>query len=97
MYQPPILKRGDVENWECEIKIWQCMTDLEKKKQAPAVYLSLEGQAKQHCADIKVETLHSDSGVDELVKKLKHCMIKMQKKLQLLPMKNLKLYKDHQV
>ena len=47
------------------------MTDLEKKKQAPAIHLSLEGQARQCCADIKVETLHSDSGVDELIKKLK--------------------------
>ena len=72
MYQPPILKSGeDFENWEREIKIWQCVTDLEKKKQAPAIYLSLEGQARQCCADIKVETLHSDSGVDELIKKLK--------------------------
>ena len=72
MYQPPILKSGeDFENWEREIKIWQCVTDLEKKKQAPATYLSLEGQARQCYADIKVETLHSDSGVDELIKKLK--------------------------
>ena len=47
------------------------MTDLEKKKQAPAIYLSLEGQARQCCADIKVETLHSDSGVDDLIEKLK--------------------------
>ena len=49
------------------------MTDLEKKKQAPAVYLSLERQARQCCADIyfKVETLYSDSAVDELIKKLK--------------------------
>ena len=40
-------------------------------KQVPAIYLSLEGQTRQCCADIKVETLHSDSGVDELIKKLK--------------------------
>ena len=72
MFQPPILKSGeDFANWECEIIIWQCVTDLEKKKQAPAIYLSLEGQARQCCADIKVETLHSDSGIDELIKKLK--------------------------
>ena len=63
MYQPPILKSGDFENWEHEIKIWQCVTDLEKKKQAPAIYLSLEGPARQCCADIKVETLQSDCGV----------------------------------
>ena len=47
------------------------MTDLGKKKQAPAIYLSLEGQVRRCCADIKVETLHSDSGVYELIKKLK--------------------------
>ena len=72
MFQPPILKSGeDFENWKREIKIWQCVTDLEKKKQASTIYLSLEGQARQCCAYIKVETLHSDSGVDELIKKLK--------------------------
>ena len=72
MNQSPILKSGeDFENWECEIKIWQCVTDLEKKKQAPAIYLSWEGQARQRCADIKIETLRTDSEVDELIKKLK--------------------------
>ena len=45
MFQPPILKSGeDFENWEHEIKIWQCVMDLKKKKQAPAIYLSLEGK-----------------------------------------------------
>ena len=72
MFQPPILKSGEnFENWERDIKIWQCVTNLEKKRQAPAIYLSLEGQARQCCADIKVETPDSDSGVDELIKKLK--------------------------
>ena len=72
MFQPPILKsEEDFEDWECENKIWQCVTDLEKKKQVPAIYLSLKGQARQCCDDIKVETLHSDSGIDELIKKLK--------------------------
>ena len=45
----------------------------EEKAGTPAVYLSLERQDRQCCADIyfKVETLHSDSGVDELIKELK--------------------------
>ena len=72
IYQPPTLKSGeDFENWKRELKIWQRVTDLEKKKQVPSIYLSLKGPARQCCADIKVETLHSDSGVDELVTKLK--------------------------
>ena len=50
MYQPPILKyEEDFENWEREIKLWQCVTDLEKKKQTPAIYLSL--QFIYHCKD----------------------------------------------
>ena len=28
------------------------MTDLEKKKQSPTIYLSLEGQARQCCANV---------------------------------------------
>ena len=99
MFQPPILKsEQDFENWEHEIKIWQCVMDLENKKQAPEIYLSFEGQARQCCDDIKAETLRSYSGVDELIKKLKTLYDAFLLFFyDTLPMKNLKLFKDHQV
>lgn len=37
----------DYEDWLREIEIWQCVTELEKKKQVPAIYLSLQGKARK--------------------------------------------------
>ena len=45
-YAPPTFHSGDeFDNWLREIELWQCITDLDIKKQGPAIYLSLEGQA----------------------------------------------------
>ena len=40
MYAPPALSGcEDFEHWLQEIEIWQCVTELEKKKPGPAIYL----------------------------------------------------------
>ena len=72
MYAPPVLFGSeDFENWLREIKIWQCATELEKKKQGPAIYLSLEGETRKASEGIDVKTLNADDGVDVLTNKLK--------------------------
>ena len=39
----PILSYIDeFEEWLHETEIWQCLTDLDKDKQGPAIYLSLD-------------------------------------------------------
>ena len=39
IYSPPSLSSGaDFETWVKEVEIWQCVTDLEVKKQGPAIY-----------------------------------------------------------
>ena len=53
IYAPLTFQSGDEsDNWLRKIELWQCITDQDIKKQGPAIYLSLEGQALQHCADI---------------------------------------------
>ena len=38
IYSPPILEQiEEIEEWLREIEIWQCVTDLEEKKQGPVV------------------------------------------------------------
>ena len=32
----------EFEEWLHETEIWQCLTDLDKDKQGPAIYLSLD-------------------------------------------------------
>ena len=52
-------------------QIWQCLSDLDKDKQGPAVYLSLDEKIRKTCSDIKVKDLNSENGVDILVNKWK--------------------------
>ena len=68
---PPKLTDNDFTNWLHEIEVWKCVTGLDKKKQGPMIYLSLEGKARRLCSSIKIDDLSSDDGVDKLIKKLK--------------------------
>ena len=44
---------------------------MDKDKQGPAIYLSLDEKIRKTCSDIKVKDLNSEDGVDILVNKLK--------------------------
>ena len=48
---PPKLQ-DDFNSWLHEIEVWKCVTDLDKKKQGPMLYLSLEGQTYLSMPDI---------------------------------------------
>ena len=68
---PPVLiDENDYSNWKQDMGIWQMFTELEKKKQGPAVYLNLEGKARECLRDIKPEELGSEQGVAKIVTKL---------------------------
>ena len=68
---PPVLiDENDYSNWKQDMEIWQMFTELEKKKQGPAVYLNLEGKARECLRDIKPEELGSEQGVAKIVTKL---------------------------
>lgn len=71
-FVPPELSDvQEIDNWLREIEIWQCVTELEKKKQGPAIYLSLSENIRHSCSDISVTTLSQDTGVETLTNKLK--------------------------
>ena len=54
IYSPPSLNSGaDFETWVHELEIWQCVIDLEVKKQGPVIYLALDGPARQACSNIE--------------------------------------------
>ena len=71
MFNPPQLVDDDFETWEREIRLWQCVTDLDVTKQGPAVYLTLQGQDRQCCSDLTIDVLKGDDGLDKLIDKLK--------------------------
>ena len=48
LFFPPSLKNiDDFEEWLHETEIWQCLTDLDKKKQRPVIYFSLDAKTKK--------------------------------------------------
>ena len=63
-------KSEDYETWKKDIQIWSRLTDIEKKKQALAVHLSLSGRARQATSELKIDQLESDNGLKTLLEKL---------------------------
>ena len=77
LFVPPILSCIDeFEEWLHETEIWQCLTHLDKEKQGPVIYLSLDEKIRKTCSDIKVRDLNSEHGVDILVNNLKSLFAK---------------------
>ena len=58
---------------ECfqELEIWQCVTDLQKKKQDPVEYLSLTDKIRKSCNYILVRDLNKDDRLDTIIRKIK--------------------------
>ena len=67
-YKNPLKFEEDCyERWKNELEIWQLVTDLEKKKQALAVTLSLTRKAREAALNIKAEDLNCDEGMKTLI------------------------------
>ena len=68
---PPILTTDiDYEIWKKEIEIWRLFTSVDKKKQAPAIFLSLAGQAREAIVSLDINRLFCDHGVENLREEL---------------------------
>ena len=74
---PPALARStSYESWLKEVEIWKCFTDVEKRKQAPAIFLTLEGKAREAVLELPVEKLNCDDGVKNLINQLNKLYLK---------------------
>ena len=68
---PPVLDdEGNYADWKQDLVIWQMYTDIEKRKQGPAVYLCLSGKARECARDIKSDELGAVDGVSKILTKL---------------------------
>ena len=77
LFVPPKLSSiDDFEDCLHDTDIWQCLTDLDKEKQGPAIYLSLDENIRKTCCNIKLKDLNIDDGVDILLCKLKSLFAK---------------------
>ena len=57
-------KSSSYESWQKELQIWEAFTNLPVKKQGPAIFLTLEGKAKEAALELDVTKISSDTGVD---------------------------------
>ena len=67
---PPLLSKSvNYESWLKELEIWQLFTNEPALKQGPALFLTLEGKAKEAALELSIDELKTD-GVQNIIKKL---------------------------
>ncbi|CAL9692558.1 unnamed protein product [Knipowitschia caucasica] len=79
---PPFDEKTSYETWKNEIEIWRLVTDLDQKKQALAVTLSLAGRARESALEIPAGDLNADTGMAALLAKLDSVFLKEEKDRQ---------------
>ena len=61
---PPLLSSSKTySDWKKLINIWTELTTLEKKKQGPALVLTLEGKAQEAALELSPEQITGENGV----------------------------------
>jgi hypothetical protein len=75
---PPEMRDGLLyEDWKKELEIWCSFTDLDKKRQGPAIFLTLKGKARETVlADVDSAKLKDDTGVKEITTALDKLYVK---------------------
>ena len=73
---PSLTKCSSYEAWLKEIKIWQAFTDLADVKQGPAIFLTLEGQAREAALELDVARISEKTGVQNIIEKLDSLFLK---------------------
>ena len=69
--EPPVLISEDMyEEWKKDLSLWQLVTPLAAKQQGPAVYLSLQGRARDCVRGLQTEDIGKDSGVKMITDQL---------------------------
>ena len=66
---PALSKYKTYDDWIKALSIWVKFTDLEKK-QGPAVFLSLEGEAQEAVLELDEALITTDDGVKHITKRL---------------------------
>ena len=78
-FKNPPEMRDDLlyDDWKKELQIWSMFTDLEKKRQGPAIFLTLKGKARETIlAEIKPTDMSKDNGVDTITASLDKLYVK---------------------
>ena len=69
---PPEMRDGlPYDDWKKELKIWCGFTNLNKKRQVAALFLTLKGEARETVlAEVEADKLQANDGVDKVINAL---------------------------
>ena len=67
---PSLAKSNCYEDWLKEIEIWQAFTDVVQEKQGPAIFLTLEGKAREAVLNLDIKDIKGSNGVENIIKAL---------------------------
>ena len=67
---PPFTEGDDYDVWKKDLELWQMFTELDVKKQAIAVHLSLTGRARSATTELSIEDMKSTDAMKILIAKL---------------------------
>ena len=73
---PKLTDTLQYENWIKQLKLWAICSKVDKKEQAPAVALSLEGRAREAALELTIEELNVEEGLNNLITKLDGLFLK---------------------
>ena len=67
---PPFKEGNDYDVWKNDLELWQILTDLDAKKHAIAVHLSLTGRARSATTELTKADMQSPDAMKRLIAKL---------------------------
>ena len=74
---PPVFKEDmPDEDWKKELAIRTTFTDLDKKKQGPAILLSLNGKPRASVLELDVRVISGDKGIEAILEQLDKLYLK---------------------
>ena len=62
--------------WKKEIKIWEAFTSVPEEKSAPAIFMTLTGEARKAILNVDIEKLTEKAGVNNLMVELDKMYLK---------------------
>ena len=75
---PPTLEKNSLYvNWKKEVQIWEAFTSLPEEKRAPAIFMTLTGEAKEAILNMDIALLTSENGVKNLTNELDKMYLKL--------------------
>ena len=73
---PALSKSNSYETWLKEIEIWKLYTDTPVEKQGPAIFLTLEGKAREAVLELDIKDISGADGCKNIVAKLNTLYLK---------------------